>query len=229
MTDFQCFQPSLFAFLQELKANNDREWFNENKTRYEDQVRTPVLRFIEAFADHLPSLSPHFLAQAKKTGGSMMRPYRDTRFSKDKTPYKTNVGIQFRHVAGKDVHAPGYYVHLANGECFLGLGTWHPESKLLKAIRETIQDEPEKWAAVVEDAGFSAHWTLVGDSLKRPPRGFDKEHKYIEDIKRKDFIATITLEEAWFQEAGFVETLEERFRVGAPLMKFLCDAAGVPF
>src|SRR5918992_6326144 len=106
------FTPDLFAFLRELAANNDREWFAANKTRYVADVQEPALAFIEDVGVRLPEVSGHFVADARTVGGSLFRIYRDTRFSKDKTPYKTHVGIQLRHESGKDVHAPGFYLHL---------------------------------------------------------------------------------------------------------------------
>ncbi|PIP02194.1 MAG: TIGR02453 family protein, partial [Zetaproteobacteria bacterium CG23_combo_of_CG06-09_8_20_14_all_54_7] len=101
------FTPATMAYLETLAANNNRDWFQEHKHRYEQDVREPALAFIEAVGARLPAIAPHFTADARKMGGSLMRVYRDSRFSKDKTPYKTNIGIQFRHEAGKDVHAPG--------------------------------------------------------------------------------------------------------------------------
>jgi uncharacterized protein (TIGR02453 family) len=99
----------------------------------------------------MPSISAHFLAQSRKVGGSLMRVYRDTRFSRDKTPYKTNIGIQFRHELGKDVHAPGYYLHIAPNECFAAIGLWHPESSALFKIRQAIADKSEAWRAARDE------------------------------------------------------------------------------
>jgi len=101
------FTPALFSFLRELEATNDKVWWEGNKDRYQAVVRDPALDFITDFAGRLARISSHFTADTRTVGGSLMRPYRDTRFSPDKTPYKTNVGIQFRHEAGKDIHAPG--------------------------------------------------------------------------------------------------------------------------
>ena len=101
-----------------------------------------------------------------------MRVFRDTRFSHDKTPYKTNIGIQFRHELGKDVHAPGFYVHLSTVECFLAVGCWHPDSDALGRIRNRVAQKPEKWFSVRDENRFASHWTLSGDSLARPPRGY---------------------------------------------------------
>ena len=107
------FSRATLKFLDELAANNNKAWFDENKPRYESLVREPALDFIEAMGPTLKTLAPHFRADLRKGGGSLMRVFRDTRFSHDKTPYKTNIGIQFRHELGKDVHAPGFYVHLS--------------------------------------------------------------------------------------------------------------------
>ncbi len=116
-----------------------------------------------------------------------MRVYRDTRFANDKTPFKTNVGIQFRHELGKDVHAPGFYLHIEPGNCFLGAGIWRPESKVLAAIREFIADNPNGWREAVGARAFKKDWELVGTTLVRPPRGFEPDHPLIVDLKRKDF------------------------------------------
>ena len=108
----QPISPALFDFLRALRANNERPWFEANKARYREEVRDPMLDFIAAFAGPLAEISPHFRADPRPNGGSLFRIYRDTRFSKDKTPYKTNVGAHFRHAAGRDAHAPGFYLHL---------------------------------------------------------------------------------------------------------------------
>src|SRR3990167_4561282 len=123
------FDSACLDFLGELAANNDKIWFEANKPRYESLVREPALAFIAAMAPHLAQFAPQFRADPRKMGGSLMRVFRDTRFSRDKTPYKTNIGIQFRHTLGKDVHAPGFYVHVALDECFFGAGCWHPEAR----------------------------------------------------------------------------------------------------
>jgi uncharacterized protein (TIGR02453 family) len=223
------FTKATFKFLDELAANNNRAWFEENKSRYEALVREPALDFIEAMEAPLKQFAPHFRAEPRKMGGSLMRVFRDTRFSRDKTPYKTNIGIQFRHALGKDVHAPGFYVHIANDECFLGVGSWHPEADALGKFRDLIAEKPEKWFAARNDKKFTAQWELWGDSLTRPPRGFNADHPAIEDLKRKDFIALAPLSPAEVTGAGLVKLTEKRFTAGVPLMAFLCEAIGVPY
>ena len=144
-TEDASFGPELFSFLTDLRANNDREWFAANKDRYERDLLEPSLAFIEDFAPRLDKISPHFRADARPSGGSLFRIYRDTRFSKDKSPYKTNLGIHFRHERAKDAHAPGYYLHIGPGEVFAGGGIWHPGTEGATRIREAIVADSERW------------------------------------------------------------------------------------
>jgi uncharacterized protein (TIGR02453 family) len=158
-----------------------------------------------------------------------MRVYRDTRFSKEKTPYKTNVGIQFRHQLGRDVHAPGFYVHIAPDECFLGVGTWRPESTALAKIRQAIVDRPDRWRRAIADRKFREHFALAGDSLKRPPRGFPADHPNVEDLKRTDFVALCELSERDVLDKGYFNRVAKTFASSRPFMRFLCRALKVPF
>ena len=115
MPDPSAFAPALFRFLRDLRKNNDREWFLAHKDVYERDVNEPALAFISAFAAPLRKISPHLVADARPIGGSLFRIYRDVRFSNDKRPYKTHVGIHFRHRSAGDAHAPGFYLHLEPG------------------------------------------------------------------------------------------------------------------
>ena len=169
------------------------------------------------------------MASDRRIGGSLMRVYRDTRFSKDKTPYKTNVGIQFRHEFGRDVHAPGFYVHVAPDECFLALGVWRPDRNALRRIRQAILDEGDRWRRATRDQKFRRHFELAGDSLKRPPRGFPADHPLVEDLKRTDFIGLGELGEQDVLDEAFPDAVAARFAAGRPLMRFLCGALEVPF
>lgn len=223
------FTPKLFAFLKDLAENNDREWFKAHQDAYEEYIREPALEFINDFADPLKKLSEHFVADSRTVGGSLFRIQRDTRFSKDKTPYKLNTGMQFRHSAGKDAHAPGFYLHLQPGECFMGVGLWRPETKVAYGIREAIDEDPAGWKRASRSKRFSDVFSLGGDSLKRPPRGFDEEHPLIEDLKRKDFIASTTLTQKAITSDHFMADFTDYCKRSAPFMKFLCDAVGVPF
>lgn len=223
------FTPESLSFLEELGANNNREWFNANKRRYEEQVLDVALRFIQSMQDPLAEFAPHFVAHATRIGGSLMRVYRDTRFSKNKLPYKTNIGIQFRHERAKDVHSPGYYVHVDPEQVFVGVGMWRPDSDPLRMIRERIAAKSAEWRRTVGDRSFRRHLQLGGESLIRPPRGFDKDHELIDDIKRKSFIAIANLDIRECLNPQFQRKVETVFKSGTPYMRFLCKAVGVPF
>lgn len=218
------FTPQLFRFFDDLEANNDREWFKANQDRYEETVRQPALDFITDFAEPLAKLSPHFVADARKVGGSLFRIQRDTRFSKDKTPYKLNTGMHFRHELAADAHTPGFYVHLAPGDCFFGAGIWRPPTASANAIRQRIVDEPRAWTKATRAKKFAEVLEFSGDSLKRPPRGFDPDHELIDDLKRKDFIAIAPLTQAKVTRGDFMDLVIDHCRRAAPLMKFVCEA-----
>jgi uncharacterized protein (TIGR02453 family) len=223
------FSKRSFAFLAALAENNDRLWFDEHRQEYEDQVRAPALAFIADMAEVLPSISPHFRAVPKKVGGSLMRVQRNLRFSRDKTPYKTNVGIQFRHELGKDVHAPGFYVHVAPGECFVAAGLWRPEPEVLFRIRQAITEQGEAWTAARDQRNFRRDFVLSGEALANAPRGFAKDHPLAADLKRKDFIGLAPLTQAQVVSGEFLPLAAERFRAAAPLMRFLCEALALRF
>ena len=223
------FTPELFTFLRELRQNNDREWFKANKERYEETVQEPALEFVADFAPLLETLSPHFTADPRPVGGSLFRIYRDTRFSKDKTPYKTHTGISFRHELAKDVHAPVFYLHLESASVFAAAGIWHPDATTLAQIRDAIVREPERWQEVVHDGAVGDGFRLGGDSLKKPPAGFDAGHPLIDDLKRKDYIASTSIPERKVSSAGFAAELAASWATTTTFVRFLCDAIGAPF
>ena len=225
-TEAASFGPELFTFLSELREHNDRDWFAANKERYEAHVLEPALAFIEDFGYRLQSISPHFRADPRRTGGSLFRIYRDTRFSKDKSPYKTNTGMHFRHERSKDAHAPGYYLHLAPGEVFAGGGIWHPDATALTAIREAIVRDPQ---ACTRATRLGDGLELGGEKLKRVPSGFDKEHPHAEDLKRKDYFAWVTLSQDAATAPGFLDHYTRLCESAAPLMRFLCGALAVAY
>jgi uncharacterized protein (TIGR02453 family) len=223
------FSTDLFAFLKDLSKNNRRDWFTAHKARYEDAVKSPALCFITEAGSRLARVAPSFLADPRPVGGSLFRIYRDTRFGGDKTPYKTHTGIQFRHKAGKDAHAPCYYLHLEPRGCFVAVGIWHPDGPALARIRSAIVAAPADWKKAKDNRRFRASFDLSGDSLARAPRGYDPEHPLIEDLKRKDFVAVAGLTERDVIGADFLERFIGLCRDGAPLVRFLCRAIGVPF
>lgn len=230
-TRFTGFSPALFQFLAELAGNNNRDWFRLNKPRYQADVVAPMLQFIAAMAPRLARISPHFVADPRAHGGSMFRIYRDTRFSKDKRPYKEHIGCQFRHALGRDVHAPGFYVHLEPGRVFFGGGIWKPDGQSLAKVRAAIADNPAAWHnATHGNKDFRARFAAIrGESLKRPPRGYPADHPLIDDLKHKSFFV---IEESGPQQAesrDFILAVEQAFVAASPFMAFLSFALDLPF
>jgi uncharacterized protein (TIGR02453 family) len=224
------FTKRTFAFLSELAENNDRNWFLANQERYEQDVRLPALDFIDDFAGRLVKISPHFVADSRKVGGSLFRIQRDTRFSKDKTPYKTHTGMQFRHVATTDdVHAPGFYLHIEPRACYAGVGLWRPATPDASRIRARIAAEPAAWKKAAYGKRFTDVYGLSGDSLVRVPKGIDSNHPYAEDIKRKDFIGGTSLTEKQVLAASFPSDYTDMCKRAAPFVAFLCEAIGLQF
>lgn len=223
------FSNDTFEFLRALAANNNKEWFNEHKADYEAKVREPALQLITDMQPLMAEISPRIVAAPKKVGGSLMRVYRDTRFAKDKTPYKTNIGIQFRHFMGKDVHAPGFYLHIADDECFFGAGIWRPDGPSLSKIRSFIDENPRGWTKAISDKTFTEHFEMVGDSLTRPPKGFKADHPLITDLKRKDFIAICPCTKEEVIKPDFVRQCFEHYKIADQYMYYLCTALDLPY
>ena len=218
------FSPELFSFLRELKANNRREWFNANKQRYERHVKEPALAFVEDLGFRLPAVAPQLVADKR----SMFRIYRDTRFAKDKSPYKTHVGIYFRHARSAEADTAGLYLHLEPGHVFLGAGIWHPGTPALKRIRDSIVSRPDDWRGAV--AAVGPLWEQArGETLKRPPSGYSGDHPLIEDLKRKSFAITSPLTQRAVTARGFLDVCEERAAAARPYLAFICGALGVEY
>ena len=216
-------------FLRELERNNNREWFTANKARYEQTTRDPFLRLIGDLAAPLARISPHFRADPRPSGGSMFRIYRDTRFANDKTPYKTWLGARLFHERARQVPAPLFYVHIAPGRCFVGGGLWHPESATVKRIRDFLVDNPASWKKAVRGKRFCEHFELGGESLTRPPRGYDPAHELIEDIKRKDFVATRQFSDAEATSTRLLDIVVDGCKGIAPMIDYLCAAVDLEF
>ena len=219
------FSPALFRFLRDLRKSNDRDWFLAHKERYESDVRDPALRFVAEFAARLRRISPSLVADPRPVGGSLFRIHRDVRFAKDKRPYKTHVGIHFRHAASQvGAHAPGLYLHLEPGDVFAGAGIWRPDGATLSEVRDAIAASPAAWRRAVTGREFAARWALSGESLQRVPRGYDPDHPEATDLKRKSYIAITGFSERDACAADFSERLEHAWRASTPLLRFLTRA-----
>jgi uncharacterized protein (TIGR02453 family) len=231
------FSPQLFTFLRQLKRNNNREWFEAHRATYEEFLRDAFLRFITDIGPLLRRLDPRVIADPHPTRGSLFRIYRDTRFSPDKTPYKIHAAAQFfmtpggrrqvataNQVAGgkRHVHMPGLYFHLQPGTCFAAGGMWHPEPASLALVRNYIAAAPERWRAARRGL------TLEGDTLSRPPRGFPADHPLIDDLRRKDFIASFDFSESQVCGPHFADDFTAACRRLMPLVKSLAEAVTPP-
>jgi uncharacterized protein (TIGR02453 family) len=219
----------LFQFLDELHENNDRQWFAANKDRYLLEVLEPAVELVRRLEKPLIKLAPMIEVQAKAHNGSVMRIYRDTRFSKDKQPYKTNVGISFRHQADNDIHAPGFYIHFGLDECFVGAGCWRPPRESLAAIRTAIAEDPKQWKKVIGGKAFRESYEMGGERLKTAPRDYPKDHPIIDELRRIDFIGVAHVKRSELLGVSGVDKILGKIRVARPLMVFLCDALGVPY
>ena len=215
-----------FKFLGELKKHNERPWFEKNKARYESQVRDPMLDLVAALQPRLRQITRHVVVDPR----SVMRIYRDVRFSKDKSPYKTYLAAMFWHSDGKESPSPGYYLHVEpGGKTMLGGGVWRPEGAALKRIRDAIAGDAAGWKKVTSGLLKGGACSMIGESLKRPPPGYDPEHPLIEDLKRKDFCVSMTFGDAKVVSARFADEVGKGAEKMAPLMKFLAGAVGADF
>lgn len=217
--------PATFAFFRELADHNDRIWFEKNKGRYHAEVRDPLLRFVADFAPNLLKISKHMVADPRPVGGSLFRIYRDTRFAKDKSPYKTHAGITFRHEAGRDVHGPIFYLHVAPGEVFAAAGVWHPPAETVKAVRDAIFDKPERWKRATAGLEMGSG----EDSLRRVPPGYDKEHPCADDLRRKSFTAITRFTQTQACSKDFAKLYADACKGKTRLMEFVASAVGLPF
>jgi uncharacterized protein (TIGR02453 family) len=237
------FTSNTLRFFSQLTRHNDKAWFEANREAYERDVREPCLRFIADMVGPLATISPAFVASPKKVGGSLFRIHRDTRFSKDKTPYKTHAGMTFFHGATRAaaradaggsaapgrLDAPLFYFHLTPGDSFIGGGIWHPQAETLRRIRAYIVNNPASWKQATQSAAFRRQFALTGDSLSRPPKGFDPAHPLIEDLKRKDFVAGTAVSDEDLLRPDLPKLIVSRYRVLAPMIDWLCGALDLDF
>jgi uncharacterized protein (TIGR02453 family) len=221
------FTPGFFEFFEEISRNNNRDWFLKNKQRYESVVREPMLAFIADFSPRLKKISANFVADPRPTGGSMMRIYRNLRFSRDKTPYKTNAAAAFGHRDAPHFDSPSFYLSLSEAEAFAGAGVWHPAAESVRKVRDAIVARPANWKKAVNDRKFLARYELMGEMLTRPPKGYDPLHPLIEDLKRKDFVAGTQFTRKEVCSTDFLEVFANTCAAAAPFMRFLTEALGL--
>jgi uncharacterized protein (TIGR02453 family) len=223
------FSEDTWRFLRALKRNNRRDWFEAHRADYLQHLRDPFLRLIGELQPDLAAISPHYRADPRGNGGSLFRIHRDTRFANDKTPYKTWGGARFFHERARQLHAPSFYLHIEPGACFVGAGLWHPEPETQRRIRAFLVDNPAGWTAATRSPGFRRRFVLTGDSLVRPPRGYPADHPLIDDLRRKDFVATAPLDDEVVLGPRLRQSLVSHFRGLAPLVDYLCAALDLEF
>lgn len=223
------FSAATFRFLRRLQANNNREWFKAHQSEYERHVREPFRQLIADLAEPLADISPHFVADTRKVGGSLFRPQRDMRYVRHKPPYKPFAGARFFHERRRETAAPSFYLHLGPDECFAGGGLWRPDTGTLRQLREFIVDNPAAWKHATRGETFRQHLHLTGEHLARAPRGFDADHELIEDLKFKQLTAVAGFDEGLACSAELPDFAVTTFRRVAPLLDYLCAARDLAF
>jgi uncharacterized protein (TIGR02453 family) len=216
---FEGFRPEAIQFLVDLAQNNDRAWFQPRKADYERLLKSPLEALCVALADRFAARGLPLSADPAR---SPFRIYRDVRFSKDKSPYKTNVGADFPWTGGGDPRVGGYF-HLEPGEIFVGGGMWHPEPAQLAAFRKLVVDDPARIHALIDDPAFVKRFgsQLGGERLKRVPQGFPADHPEAELLKHKDVTFGHRLSDDQVTRADLPDTLADAFEDAVPLMRLL--------
>ena len=224
------FTDASFKFLRGLARHNNREWFATHKAEYDAHVRAPFQHLLTDLQPILTGVSEHYRADPKTVGGSLFRIQRDTRFATDKTPYKPWQGARLFHARGRQVEAPSFYLHLQPGNCFVGAGLWHPESVTQRAVRQFIFDNPGSWKAAAHAPAFRRRFDLGDDEmLVRPPRGFPAEFEFIEDLKRKNFVALRSIDDEVMLGTRLRQLLATDLAALAPFVDYLCAALDLEF
>ena len=207
-------------FIKDLKKNNNREWFNENKARY-TAAREEFVDFVTALIPQLAKFDPKVADQDPKK--SVFRIYRDTRFSKDKTPYKTNLGGHVLPGGKSNVHsAAGYYIHLEPGNCFLAGGAYLPPGPWISAIRQEIDFNAKEFKKILNGKKFKEYFgEIEGDKLKTAPKGYPKDHPEIELLRYKSLLAVHRMSDKQVLAPDFLKHATGVFKVLYPFDAFL--------
>jgi uncharacterized protein (TIGR02453 family) len=231
-TPFTGFSKRALTFLRQLKKNNRREWFLEHKETYESDVLGPMKEFVEEVDVRLATLAPEITGSPKK---SIFRIYRDVRFSKDKSPYKTNVGCWFTHSraghgVGSETHGAGagFYFHLEPGGCFVAGGIWMPPRPSLMAIREAIAARPRGLQDVLADRKLRARFGSLSDErrLTRVPKPWDATHPAADLLRYASFTMSAPLTDAQVGDAKLLRQVEKDFTLLVPFVRWLNASLG---
>lgn len=230
---FTGFPKAGMTFLRGLKKNNRKEWFEAHRADYEDSLRTPMRLLIEEVDVQLARIIPEIVGSPKK---SMFRIHRDVRFSKDKSPYKTNVACWFYHrdggggVGGEAAHGgAGFYFHMQPGEIFCGGGIWMPPRPALNQIREHLRDDYQGFEDIVKSKAFVRRFGVMSEEsmLQRTPRGFDPEHPAAKWLRYQSFTAGAELQESDIGSNKLVKVLATHYEALTPFIRWLNTAVGL--
>lgn len=209
----------IFEFLKDLKENNNRVWFQDNKERYLS-VKGKVDEFTQSLISELAKYDPD--ASNLRPQDCTYRIYRDTRFSTDKTPYKTHIGIYICPKGNKKSYRAGYYVHLEPGSSLLAAGCWCPPSRLLKEIRQSIFDNVEEYLEIIESPTFKRHYSQVGNNpLKTVPKGFPKDWEHIDLLKPRDYTIFSYIPDTFFTTGNVISKIGEHMAAAKPFNDFV--------
>jgi uncharacterized protein (TIGR02453 family) len=217
---FDGFPKSGISFLRKLKKNNNRTWFASHKNDFEEHLKLPMQSLVVALRPAFNEFAPQFDLNPKR---SLFRIYRDTRFSKDKTPYKTHVAAHFV-LAGKQKGfvGSGFYVHIEPGECFIGGGIYRPDAGQLKRIRRAVSKKPDEFLEVVRSRSFMRRFgTIQGDQLVRTPKGFQEDDPMMQWLKLKQYFVGVSLEEKRCYSRSFIKDVASVCEAATPLVTFL--------
>jgi uncharacterized protein (TIGR02453 family) len=212
------FTPKTLSFLRALKKNNEREWFHAHREEYEAHCRQPMIAIIEQLAKDFRSFAPDMLADPKV---SLFRQFRDTRFSEDKTPLKTNIAAVFPNRKLGRMNGAGLYFEIAPGWVWIGGGLWAPDTSQLQLVREHIVKNQKKLDAIVKSPGFKKIGGLKGTTMTRIPRGFPKDHKAAAYLRHKQFLGSIEEKAALATSKDFYKQLVSTLKTLTPLVRFL--------
>jgi len=211
---------NILRFLKELKINNNREWFAENKTWY-DQVRSEFEFISKDFILEISKFDEDIKHVEVKD--CVFRIYRDTRFSHDKTPYKTHFGVFIASAGGRKSQRGGYYLHLDPDGCFVAVGVWCPDATLLKTLRQSVYDNIEELNEIRNNPNFSKYFSTFFEEgkLKTIPKGFPKDFEEAELLKLKHYLVEYKLDETLRDKEDFVQQITAIVKNAYPLNRFL--------
>ena len=225
MADADHLPKEALGFLADLEARNDRKWFDANRARCDAELVEPCRALVRRLTADLGAVFPAITGSDAKVGGSLTRLNRDTRFSKDKRPYHSHVGMHFWHREGRKMEVPGFFLRVAPGEILLGTGLHGPEPGPLEAIRRALDADRKGWERASRDPAFVRLWGgLEGEALKRVPAPWPADHPFADDLRRKDFTAFARWKPAEAAKPGFAGRAVAQWRASGPLMGFLCKA-----